>query len=375
MLNKRRCCFNRVALLSLPMFFLSACVVSNVDVPVVDRYAELNRAKGTLLKQKPVEPAVGEQTFPDRPNGGGYGGASTAQKSMHHKRPSSGVQSEIVHANTLEQLNTREVSTVHVVTRPAAIDVKNASRTGGELAPSPHSVKKQSDEIVYTVVQGDTLFSIAWRSDTDYRMLAERNNLEPPFIIHPGQRLSLLSNVNDRKVASGGVLIGHKLDKENSLLENGYKKRGVDKKTIQERSGKNELNKVNLYWVWPANGKVISQFQSSGVHQKAGVNKGLNIAGHAGQPVYAAANGKVVYSGQGLRGYGKLIIVKHNDQLLSAYGHNRDVLVTEGDFVKAGEQIAEIGSTGTVSNQLHFEIRERGNPVDPLLYLPDRAAR
>ena len=120
-------------------------------------------------------------------------------------------------------------------------------------------------------------------------------------------------------------------------------------------------------WSWPANGVLIGKFASNG-----SLNKGIDIAGDLGQPVFAAYDGAVVYAGSGLRGYGELIIIKHSEQWLSAYGHNRKRLVNEGQNVKAGEQIAEMGRTGAAREMLHFEIRYNGKPVDPLLYLPKK---
>jgi len=117
-------------------------------------------------------------------------------------------------------------------------------------------------------------------------------------------------------------------------------------------------------WQWPASGGLIKRFQ------RGDAIPGIDIAGNAGDPVRAAADGVVVYSGDGLVGYGELVIIKHNDSLLSAYGHNRKRLVTEGQRVKAGQQIAEMGSTGASRNELGFQIRKDGNPVDPLDYLP-----
>jgi lipoprotein NlpD len=121
-------------------------------------------------------------------------------------------------------------------------------------------------------------------------------------------------------------------------------------------------------WVWPARGTLIHPFNS-------GANpKGIAIAGEAGQPVFAAAPGKVVYSGSGLRGYGKLIIIKHDDTFLSVYAHNRELLVKEGQRVAQGQKIAEMGNTDAERVGLHFEIRRQGRPVDPLQYLPAAGA-
>jgi len=118
-------------------------------------------------------------------------------------------------------------------------------------------------------------------------------------------------------------------------------------------------------WVWPSEGKLIAKFSS-----KTPINKGIDIAGRLGESVHAAAAGSVVYAGSGLLGYGNLVIVKHNDEFLSAYAHNKRLLVKENQQVKAGQVIAEIGSSGTDKVKLHFEIRRQGKPVDPLRYLP-----
>jgi lipoprotein NlpD len=121
-----------------------------------------------------------------------------------------------------------------------------------------------------------------------------------------------------------------------------------------------------LDWSWPVNGKVLAGF---GDNQNA---KGMDIAGKIGQPVKAAAPGKVVYSGSGLRGYGKLIIIKHNKTFLSAYAHNNQIMVKEGQVVAKGYKIAEMGDSDTDQAKLHFEIRQLGKPVDPLKYLPQQ---
>jgi lipoprotein NlpD len=118
-------------------------------------------------------------------------------------------------------------------------------------------------------------------------------------------------------------------------------------------------------WIWPVQGTVINKFESKGIG-----NRGLDIAGRRGEPVRAAASGRVVYSGEGLRGYGRLIIIKHNDDFLSAYAHNDKIFVKENELVKAGQKIASMGSSGAERTKLHFEIRLRGKPVDPLNYLP-----
>ena len=122
---------------------------------------------------------------------------------------------------------------------------------------------------------------------------------------------------------------------------------------------------ANVRWHWPHSGTVIANFSSSGK-----VNKGIDIAGNPGDAVKAAADGAVVYAGRGLIGYGDMIIIKHDETFLSAYAHNSRLLVKEGDQVKVGQVIAEMGSSGTDRVKLHFEIRHKGQPVDPLTYLP-----
>ncbi|MFT3849993.1 MAG: peptidoglycan DD-metalloendopeptidase family protein [Propionivibrio sp.] len=131
-------------------------------------------------------------------------------------------------------------------------------------------------------------------------------------------------------------------------------------KTAEPVAGGDEVG-----WIWPANGKTVGTFSEGG-------NKGVDIAGKAGDSVIAAGDGKVVYSGTGLRGYGKLVIIKHNNTYLSAYAHNQNILVKEGQSVTKGQKIAEMGNTDADQVKLHFEVRRSGKPVDPLKYLPQR---
>lgn len=179
----------------------------------------------------------------------------------------------------------------------------------------------------YIVQKKDTLYSIAWAFGLDYRDLAKRNNLNPPYSIYRGQRLYIVS---------------FKTTKNNFIR-----------------------NKSN--WSWPAQGPVVSKFDT-----KLGGNKGIDIKGNYDDPVLASSHGRVVYSGTGIRSYGKLIIIKHSDDYLSAYAYNKSILVHEGQVVSAGQKIAIIGNDNTGNICLHFEIRQTGKPVNPLLYLPKR---
>ena len=133
----------------------------------------------------------------------------------------------------------------------------------------------------------------------------------------------------------------------------------------EARPAETAVSGDEIGWIWPANGKTVANFSEGG-------SKGVDIAGKTGDPVIAAGDGKVVYSGTGLRGYGKLVIIKHNNTYLSAYAHNQNILVKEGQSVSKGQKIAEMGNTDADQVKLHFEVRRQGKPVDPLKYLPPR---
>ncbi len=212
---------------------------------------------------------------------------------------------------------------------------------------------------IHVVQKSETLFSLAWRYGWDYKKLASANSIKAPFIIYPGQKLNVAHpNVG---FTSGRVSAGKKLTKTTKANTTGspsaYKN--------GSRATKTRITGGALPWTWPAKGRVIAKFSS-----KTPVNKGIDIAGKLGESVMAAAAGSVVYAGSGLLGYGNLVIIKHNEQYLSAYAHNKRLLVKENQKVKAGQPIAEIGSSGTDKVKLHFEIRSQGKPVNPGLYLP-----
>lgn len=202
----------------------------------------------------------------------------------------------------------------------------------------------------YLVKPTDSLYSIAWRYGLDYRQLAAWNGLEEPFVVKPGQQLVLIEPDE----------LPPKPKKFTQIAKNKSLSRPVVVKSLTP-----EYNRV-IRWRWPTAGKVINRFSANNLDQH-----GIDIAGKDGQPVYAVADGKVVYSGNGLAGYGNLIIVKHNDTYLSAYAHNRKRLVTEGTYVKRGALIAEMGVGKDNAAMLHFQIRKDGEPVDPVPYLPD----
>lgn len=209
---------------------------------------------------------------------------------------------------------------------------------------------------MHKVLPDETLYSIAWRYGLDYSVLAKRNNILPPYAITAGQWLYLTKDKPRVKPVSE-----HHPQKTTETITKTVVEPPIIKNTpIVER----EPTTIVKHWNWPALGPTIGLFSSS--------NKGINIAGHRGDPVFATAAGKVVYSGHGLRGYGNLIIIKHNSMFLTAYAHNNDVLVKGGEWVTAGQKIADIGSTGAQRVMLHFEIRRNGKPVNPLMYLGKR---
>lgn len=245
----------------------------------------------------------------------------------------------------------------------------------------------------YTVKRGDTLFYIAWITGNDFRDLAQRNNIPEPYSLNVGQSIQL---GNDSANGDGGMLVATDTTKGgvpkppssnqmqtemvDSYSTNAYSNDSDKQNILSEAVGRavspviasaaappvSSTASISS-WRWPAEGKIIDNFSSS-----EGGNKGVDIAGPAGQPIFATAEGRVVYAGNALRGYGNLIIIKHNDDYLSAYAHNNTMLVREQQEVKSAQKVATMGSTGTSSVRLHFEIRYKGKSVNPLHYLPKR---
>lgn len=213
----------------------------------------------------------------------------------------------------------------------------------------------------HVVRQGDTMYSIAWRYGRDFKELAASNKITTPYKITVGQKIRL-----DLKASSQQVASNSSVTKRKPKITKNNKQSNVNKGKIHPKNpGKKVSSKIK--WRWPHVGPVIARFSVTGE-----INKGIDIAGSLGEPIFAAADGEVVYAGGGLLGYGKLIIINHNEHYLSAYAHNHQILVKEGQKIKKGKQIAKLGSTGTNRTKLHFEIRKNGKPVNPLRYLPKR---
>ncbi|MFW2374853.1 MAG: LysM peptidoglycan-binding domain-containing protein [Gammaproteobacteria bacterium] len=309
----------------------------------------------------------------------------------------------------------------------------------------------QWNPLDYTVQRGDTLYSIAWRYEMDYREIAEWNSISAPFAIYPGQRLRMTPDSLDGTIGSEdresiildrelseqietgdadvppGSTGASKIDSEDDLtpavarpeklmvqpgdtlyslarehqltpqqlarwnvirppyeiypgqeirLSPAVHAYGTHNFVSVEKNEQNSQHTESLVkeaplpskvsqWHWPVMGNLVKTFNT-----RDRLRKGIGIVGQPGQPVKAAAGGRVVYSGNGLISYGNLVIIKHSNDFLSAYAYNKKLLVKEGDSVESGEVIAHMGSIGKGPAQLHFEIRKNGKPVNPLRYLP-----
>ena len=249
--------------------------------------------------------------------------------------------------------------------------------------PTALSIQKNNQKPTYYIVQkGDTAVSVAKKNGLTLSQLAKANNLKKPYAINVGKKLSLVDSkgqhFEDMTTPSVVPVAGAKSTQVASSSKTSSKDSSKSRTTteliaqdipasvdenapVQVVSGKTK-SVSSVTWMWPTKGRVIKNFSST--------NKGIDIAGTRGQNVNAASAGQVVYSGNALRGYGNLIIINHNNQYLSAYAHNEMLLVKEGQKVKRGQVIAKMGSTDASRVMLHFEIRYKGNSVDPKKYLP-----
>jgi lipoprotein NlpD len=212
----------------------------------------------------------------------------------------------------------------------------------------------------YEVKQGDSVYNIAWSVGLDYLDIVKWNGLKAPYAIKPGQVINLRESV----VKTTALSTEPSNIKQSAIAtELPPRQAAPVTKAVPAAAPAVGFSKTPAKWNWPAEGKLVGKYAPS-----KGSN-GIQIAGADGSAIKATAAGEIVYVGEGLRGYGKLIIVKHSPKFLSAYAHNRDILVNEGQAVKSGERIGRMGNTGAESTMLHFEIRVDGKPVDPLQYL------
>ena len=297
--------------------------------------------------------------------------------------------------------------TVSDCTSSGAINVPRNPNTN---APDYSQIQKGSYKgNTYKVNKGDTMFLIAYLTGMDVKDLSSMNNMKEPYSLSVGQTLKISNcstktitttvpvkttapaapaepevtytpGANGTQIGSDGTVIGPiksgvgNGEPSKPVFTNNTPSTPATTTTQVETTNNTPVNAnvvapvaSNIAWQWPTQGNVIQGFSNTD-----GGNKGVDISGSRGQAVKAAANGRVVYAGNALRGYGNLIIIKHNDDFLSAYAHNDKILVSDQQEVKAGQEIAKMGSTGTNAVKLHFEIRYKGKSVDPVRYLPRR---
>ena len=239
-----------------------------------------------------------------------------------------------------------------------------AKQTPSVSRISPDATVSSAGGDYHVVAKGDTLYSIAWRYGLDYKDVASWNKISGKYVIYPGQFIRLKPSKNDATALTPGPIISKKTNPGT-----GTRKNSPPKPTTAPAIKKTPAKPVasrRISWLWPTRGKIVKLNTPTS-------KKGVDIQGKVGQKITAAAAGDVVYSGSGLLGYGKLIIIKHNENYLSAYAHNEKLFAKEGDRVKGGQQIATMGLAGSNRPLLHFEIRKDGSPVDPLKHLPKQS--
>ena len=366
---------SRIAALSLVSLWLAGCTnTNNPPAPVSSAggAASSSTNSGMLITPPP-----------------------SGVKSAPQAQPIQPIQTQTIQPQPMAQEPVQTVNGKIVYNRKYG-DIPKGSYTGGST---------------YTVKRGDTLFYIAWVTGNDFRDLAQRNNVPAPYALNVGQVLQV-GNASGQPItgenavsqasarASGGATATTTSAQKSTAVvasqptitysessgEQSATKMLPNNKpatttttvvapvtapttvsTTQPTASSTSTSSPISSWRWPTDGKVIENFSGA-----EGGNKGIDIAGSKGQAIVATADGRVVYAGNALRGYGNLIIIKHNDDYLSAYAHNDTMLVREQQEVKAGQKIATMGSTGTSSTRLHFEIRYKGKSVNPLQYLPQR---
>ena len=230
---------------------------------------------------------------------------------------------------------------------------------GKSIPATPNTSSSWSDKKKIKAKKGDSLYKLSKRYGVSVQRLAQLNQLKKPYVIQPGQTIFLkpLPSSNKRTTTVASKATTKKTTANKNKTKTKSKNQPVSSKPFNWPK--------TIKWRRPANGKVIKKFS-----RQRNDAKGIDIAGKQGDAIVASAAGKVVYSGGGLISYGNLIIIKHNRTYLSAYAYNRKLLVKEGDIVKSGQKIAEMGRKDKSSTILHFEIRKNGKPVDPLKYLP-----
>ena len=405
-------------LLPVSIAILTACS-SNSPAPIENVDGTLspgvmqpvdNNSSGTW------QPEIQQNTMPNTMGNSVPTGTQTPQPSFQPtyqpvQQPAA-AQPKPTPAPAPVQPQTKTVTkTVSDCTSSGAINVPRNPNTN---APDYSQIQKGSYKgNTYKVNKGDTMFLIAYLTGMDVKDLASMNNMKEPYSLSVGQTLKISNcstktvtttvpvktiapaapaapaepevtytpGANGTQIGSDGTVIG---PIKSGVATGGASTPAFTNNTpstpvttttqVETTTNDTPINAnvvapvaSNVAWQWPTQGNVIQGFSNSD-----GGNKGVDISGSRGQAIKAAASGRVVYAGNALRGYGNLIIIKHNDDFLSAYAHNDKILVSDQQEVKAGQEIAKMGSTGTNAVKLHFEIRYKGKSVDPVRYLPRR---
>lgn len=403
-------------LLPVSIAILTACS-SNSPAPIENVDGTLspgvmqpvdNNSSGTW------QPEIQQNTMPSTMGGSVPTGTQTPQPSFQptYQPVQQPAATQPQPAPAPVQPQTKTVTkTVSDCTSSGAINVPRNPNTN---APDYSQIQKGSYKgNTYKVNKGDTMFLIAYLTGMDVKDLASMNNMKEPYSLSVGQTLKILNcstktvtttvpvktttpaapaapaepevtytpGANGTQIGSDGTVIG---PIKSGVATGGASTPAFTNNTpstpvttttqVETTTNDTPINAnvvapvaSNVAWQWPTQGNVIQGFSNSD-----GGNKGIDISGSRGQAIKAAASGRVVYAGNALRGYGNLIIIKHNDDFLSAYAHNDKILVSDQQEVKAGQEIAKMGSTGTNAVKLHFEIRYKGKSVDPVRYLPRR---
>ncbi len=231
------------------------------------------------------------------------------------------------------------------------ITVAGCSFTGSNTAPV---VEGPTSTTIYTVKPGDTLYSICRRYSVDPKLVARNNNLTDPSTLRIGQKLRISISENSSYSKSAAAAPAPKQASTTT----------AEKPVVtQPQPTRSVVQNTNGSFAWPASGAIVKAYSTS--------NRGIDIAGKEGDPVYAAADGEVIVVGN-MRGYGNLVIVKHNQTYVTAYSHVKNIVVKQNDTVNKGQKLATIGKTDEASPRVHFEIRKVGKPVDPTTMLPSR---
>ncbi|ALO46064.1 peptidoglycan DD-metalloendopeptidase family protein [Pseudohongiella spirulinae] len=321
----------------MPLLFMSFLLVlgcaSSYEAPIDDRSDQLVRERAVIIES-------------------GQSIESTARRTPASVTSSSGAGQDTVGSS---ETVVRAVTVGGGIRR---VTERVVSETGSSAQDSTLAAQ------THVVVRGDTLYSIAWNYDLDVRTLALINQLNPPYTIFPGQRLRVSADdVASSTLSQMPSIPASPAGEENISRAGNRPQSAIDAR----RTGSVNTRQVDgVTWQWPADGRLLATFTANGA------SRGLDIAGMRGDPVYAAADGDVVYAGQGIQGAGNLIILRHSARFLSAYMHNSLMLVQEGDRIRAGDKIAEFGTGPTGRDMLHFEVRVDGKPADPVQFLPAR---